>query len=270
MTETTRIVRSYEESLRQLRLRFAEFAGIVEHNLELALNGLARRDTTLAPRLEQSTQQLYAAEHEISTDCVRLLALRQPLAKDLRLILTTYRIVGTVERVGEYATGIARRIPDVTQDPMERPLAGIIRLGRQVQTSLKDALDAYLEYDHAKAITVWRQDDLHDELYYSLFAEVMTSMKNEPKTVLLATQLLFIAKNLERVGDHAVHIAVAVHFMVTGNPLREYGAGHALGVGRQCTPAMGAPAPDPATDPGASPSANPNGRGGSLGQGMGS
>lgn len=257
MTTKTRIVRSYEEALRQLQLRFAEFAGTVEHNLERALTGLARRDTTLVPRLGQSTQQLYAAEQEISADCVRLLALRQPLAKDLRLILTTYRIASTVKRVGEHAIGIARRIPVVAQDPIGRPMTGIIQLGRQVQTSVKDALDAYLEYDHAKAIAVWTRDDLHDELYYSLFAEFMTSMKSKPKTVSPATQLLFIAKNLERVGDHAAHIAEAVHFMVTGDPLHAYSAGHVQEMGRTRTAVMDQSVPDPGA------------RSGSLVQGIG-
>jgi len=150
---------------------------------------------------------------------VRLLALRQPMAQDLREIVSALKVSADLERIGDYAANIAKRSLALAQVPVVRPAAGIPRMGRLVETILKEVLDAYIERDVDKAIAAWERDEELDDLYTSLFREVLTYMMEDPRNITPCTHLLFMAKNLERIGDHATNIAEIIHFLVVGTPL---------------------------------------------------
>ena len=143
-------------------------------------------------------------------------ALRQPMANDLRYVVSTLRTSSDIERIGDYAKNIAKRAMALNQLPAEPLLRGVLRIGRPVQAMLKDVMDAHLQGDTAKAIEVWEADEEVDALYTSLFRELLTYMMEDPRHITPCTHLLFIAKNLERIGDHATNIAEIIHFQVEG------------------------------------------------------
>ncbi len=150
---------------------------------------------------------------------VRLLALRQPVAQDLRAIVAALSISGDIERIADYAANVAKRSLVLNQLPPVGPVAGVVRLGRLVQEIVKTVLDAYVEEDVEKAVRVWRQDEEVDDMYTSLFRELLTYMMEDPRNITPSIHLMFMAKNIERIGDHATNIAETIHFLVRGKPL---------------------------------------------------
>ena len=214
------IVRSFSEELRRLSTLITQMGGIAEAQVETAVRAVARRDADLASAVLRSDERLDQYERDIDAEAIRMLALRQPMAGDLREIVSALKIAADLERIGDYAANIAKRAMVLAQMPAMRPAGGIPRMGRLVQEIMKDVLDAYTDRDLDKAIAAWHRDEELDDLYTSMFREVLTYMMEDPRNITPCTHLLFIAKNLERVGDHATNIAETIHFVVVGHSLK--------------------------------------------------
>ncbi|HLN23463.1 MAG TPA: phosphate signaling complex protein PhoU [Patescibacteria group bacterium] len=214
-------VRSYDEELAHLTNMIARMGGLAEAQLDGAIQALVKRDSDLAGKVIASDIKVDELEHEVHSFTVRLLALRQPVAHDLRLIVGALKISGDLERIADYAANVAKRALVLNQLPPVKPTAGVPRLGRLVQEIVKEVLDAYVEQDNDKAIKVWKQDEEVDDMYTGLFRELITYMMEDPRNITACIHLMFIAKNIERIGDHATNVAETIHFMVEGRPIRE-------------------------------------------------
>jgi phosphate transport system protein len=150
-----------------------------------------------------------------------MLALRQPVAQDLRVIVGALKISGDIERIADYAANVAKRALVLNQIPPVKPTAAVPRLGRLVQEIVKEVLDAYVEQNTERALKVWKQDEEVDDMYTGLFRELITYMMEDPRNITACTHLMFIAKNVERIGDHATNIAETIYFLVQGTHIRE-------------------------------------------------
>lgn len=213
------IVRSFGQELQRISNLVTQMGGVAEAQVAAAIKAVARRDVALAAQVTQADQRLDAYERAIDAEAFRLLALRQPMAQDLREIVSALKISSDLERIGDYAANVAKRSLALAQVPAVRPVVGIPRMGRLVEGILKDVLDSYTERDVAKAVAAWERDQELDDLYTSLFREVLTDMMEDPRNITPCTHLLFMAKNLERIGDHATNVAETIHFLVVGEPL---------------------------------------------------
>jgi phosphate transport system protein len=215
------IVKSFEQELKHLLLLIAEMGGLVESQVALACSAVIDKDAEAAGRAVETDPKVDALEHEVEQFVIRLLALRQPVAQDLRLIVAALKITSALERVGDYATNVAKRSLVLNQFPLPYALAGLAHMSRLVQESLKTIIDAVGESDTDKALHVWRSDQAIDEIYNGLFRELITYMMEDPRNITPCTHLLFIAKNLERIGDHITNIAELVYYAVNGESLPE-------------------------------------------------
>jgi phosphate transport system protein len=213
------IVRSFDEELTRLKSMIARMGGLAEAQIANGIQAVVRRDTELAASVVEADQRIDDLEREVDNQAVRMLALRQPMAGDLRSIVGAIRIASDVERIADYAANVAKRAIALSQMAPVRPVHAVPRMGRYVQEMVKDVLDAYANRDVDKAIAVWNRDEELDEMYSSLFRELLTYMMEDPRNITASTHLLFIAKNLERIGDHATNIAEQIHFLVRGTPL---------------------------------------------------
>lgn len=213
------IVKSFDEELKQLNQVIAQMGGLAEAQLQMAIDALSRRDSETASQVIAQDERINQLEAQIDAMTVRMLALRQPMAADLREVVAALKISGAIERIGDYAANVAKRVLTLAQLPPVKPVHAIPRMGRLVQELFKEVLDAYVDHDAAKAIRVWERDEEVDEMYTSLFRELLTYMMEDPRNITPCTHLLFIAKNIERIGDHATNIAETIHFLVLGKPL---------------------------------------------------
>jgi phosphate transport system protein len=214
------IVKSFSEQLEMLANAVAQMGGLAESQFANAIEAVAKRDTKLAEAAIGSDERVDRIQQTVEDQALRLLALRQPMAVDLRNTLSAIKIAYELERVGDLAKNIGKRALILNREPPIRLTQSLARMGRQALTQLKSVLDAYSDRDAEAAKSVWRHDEEIDELYNSLFRELLTYMMEDPRTIGLCTHLLFIAKNIERAGDHATNIAETVHHMVTGTYLR--------------------------------------------------
>jgi phosphate transport system protein len=215
------IVKSFDQALEGLRRTIMEMGGLAESQIESAIQAVVRRDTGLAGEVMRLDSRLDEYEDAVDAGAVRLLALRQPVAGDLREIVSALKIAADLERVGDYAANIAKRAMTLNQAPPGlRPITGIPRMARRVQANIKEVLDAYTERDVGRALDAWSCDGEVDDLYNSLFRETLTYMLEDPRNITPCTHLLFIAKNLERIGDHATNIAETIYYLVEGRPIR--------------------------------------------------
>ncbi|WP_159992346.1 phosphate signaling complex protein PhoU [Roseomonas sp. 18066] len=219
--QSEHIVRSYEEQLKRLRDMVARMGGLAERQVADAATALIRRDTELASAVVGRDGEIDALETEIENFCVRLLALRQPMAADLRLIVAAMKVSTDIERIGDYARNAAKRAIVVSQQPQLGSLNGFQWMAKLVQENLKDAIDALVKEDAVSAERVWGADAPVDDIYNGIFREMLTHMMEDPRNITAATHLLFIAKNFERIGDHATNIAETVHYAVLGHMLPE-------------------------------------------------
>lgn len=215
------IVTSFEEALDNINESLARMGGLAEKQLADAIEAITRRDVALAERTVASDKQIDALEVDIEAQALRLIALRQPMAIDLRETISAIKISADLERIGDLGKNVAKRAMVVDQASPGRAMQGLERMGRQVLTQLKEVLDAYAQRDHERAMIVWRRDEEIDEMYNSLFRELLTYMMEDPRTISLCTHLLFVAKNLERIGDHSTNIAETIQFLVTGETIGE-------------------------------------------------
>jgi phosphate transport system protein len=219
MTEHT--VRAYDEDLAQLKTMLAEMGGLVEHQLDSAIDALARRDTALADQVIHGDEKVDALEHQVEEKTILTIARRQPVARDLREIMVAIRVASDLERIGDLAKNTAKRTHALTDALPRKLMSGVTRMGRLAQEELKNILDSYARSDAEKALMVWRSDEELDALYNSIFRELLTYMMEDPRNISLCTHLLFGAKNMERIGDHATNIAENIHYLVHGKPLAE-------------------------------------------------
>lgn len=213
-------VKSYDEELKRLNSAIARMGGLAESQIASAIQAMSRRDSELAAEIVRNDEKVDQLEREIDDMAVRLLALRQPMALDLRNIVSALRVASDLERIADYAANVAKRSIALNQVAPVRPVGAIPRMGRVVQEMIKDVLDAFVNRDVQKAIGVWTRDEELDEMHSSLFRELLTYMMEDSRNITPATHVLFIAKNIERMGDHATNIAETIHFLVVGTPLR--------------------------------------------------
>jgi len=218
MTEHTS--RHYEQELRGLKEKILLIGGRVEEMIASAMTSLTARDPELARKVIESDRLVDAAEMEVDHLCLNLLALRQPAASDLRFITTALKIVTDLERIGDLAVNTAERSIELAQEPPLKPYIDIPRMSKAVSTMVGEALDAFVGMDPDKARKVLASDDAVDQLNEQLFRELLTYMIEEPKNVSRALRITFIAKYLERIGDHATNIAQMVIFMCEGRDVR--------------------------------------------------
>ena len=213
------IVTSYDEELNHLNDIVARMGGLTEAQLAQAVRSVVERDSELAADVIEGDARVDALEHEVDAFVVRILALRQPVASDLRQIIAALKISSDLERIADYAANVAKRTIVLIQAPPVRPVHAVPRMSRVALSMIKDVLDAYVEHDADKALEVWQRDEEVDEMYTSLFRELLTYMMEDPRRITPCTHLLFVAKNLERIGDHATNIAENIYFLVHGAPL---------------------------------------------------
>ena len=215
------IVKSFEQELNRLRDLMTEMGGIVESQVALAARAVVQGDSAAATQAVEQDPAVDALERDVEQFVIRMLALRAPMAVDLRQIVAALKITSALERIGDYAANVAKRSLVLAQFNLPFSLGGIANMARLVQENLKLVVDAVGEGDADKAIQVWRSDQAIDDLYTSIFRELVTYMMEDPRSITPCTHLLFVARNLERIGDHATNIAETVHYVVTGEALPE-------------------------------------------------
>jgi len=212
-------VKAFTEQLEALSSSVAKMGGLAEAQLADAIDAIARRDSARAEAVVGGDRRIDELQTQIEEQALRLLALRQPMAVDLRETLAAIKTAGELERIGDLAKNIAKRAIVLNQEPPIRLTQSLARMGGQALAQLKLVLDSYSDRDAESAEMVWKQDGDIDEMYNSLFRELLTYMMEDPRTIGLCTHLLFIAKNMERAGDHCTNIAEVVYHMVTGGHL---------------------------------------------------
>ena len=215
------IIKSYDEELGRLSKMIVEMGGLAESQLAAAIDAVVRRDSALAIRVVEGDKEVDELERELDNLAIRLLALRQPMARDLREIFVALRIGSDLERICDYAANVAKRSIALTQTAPIPPVHALPRMAHLALRLVKDVIDAYVAHDADKALDVWRRDEELDEMYASLFREFLTYMMEDPRNIGAYTHLLFMAKNIERIGDHATNISENLYYLVHGTPLTE-------------------------------------------------
>src|SRR5579864_6767420 len=213
------IVKSFTEQLEMLANAVAQMGGLAEAQFANAIEAIAKRDAKLAEAAIGSDERVDHIQQTVEDQALKVLALRQPMAVDLRDTLAAIKIAYELERVGDLAKNIGKRALVLNREPPIKLAQSLARMGRQALSQLKGVLDAYSDRDAEAAKSVWRHDEEIDELYNSLFRELLTYMMEDPRTIGLCTHLLFVAKNIERSGDHATNIAEVVYHMVRADHL---------------------------------------------------
>jgi phosphate transport system protein len=213
------IVKAFDEQLERLSNMISRMGGIAEGQIAGAIQAVIKRDADLAASVVEADHKVDVLEREIDEQAVSLLALRQPMAGDLRTVVSALRIASDVERIADYAANVAKRAIALAQMAPVRPVFQIPRMGMVARDMVRDVLDAYVSHNVEKAVAVWNRDEELDEIYSSLFRELLTYMMEDPRNITACTHLLFIAKNIERIGDHVTNIAETIHYLVVGKPL---------------------------------------------------
>ena len=210
----------FGEELAQLKAEVARMGGLVEAQVADAVGAVADRDVDLAQTVIGRDEKLDLLQREIEKKAIRMIALRQPVAQDLRRTVGAMKLSLNLERAGDYAKNIAKRALVITEsDPMTPLTRSVERMGKLVVMRMKDALDAYTTGDLDRAVAVWKNDEEVDEHYNSLFRELLTYMMSDPRTISACAHMLFVAKNLERIGDYATSVAEIIHYEVTGDDI---------------------------------------------------
>jgi phosphate transport system protein len=212
-------VKSFDEQLQNLSALVAQMGGLAEAQFAAAIEAIARRDSQAGESAVSGDGRIDALQVEIEERAVKLLALRQPMAVDLRETLAAIKIAGELERIGDLAKNIAKRALVLNREPPIRLTQSLARMGKAAMGQLKQVLDAFSTRNAETAEGVWRRDGEIDEIYNSLFRELLTYMMEDPRTIGLCTHLLFVAKNIERSGDHCTNIAEVVYHMVKAGHL---------------------------------------------------
>ncbi|HEY5105749.1 MAG TPA: phosphate signaling complex protein PhoU [Caulobacteraceae bacterium] len=215
-------LRAYDEELDLITAELSRMGGLAEAEVVDSIAAIARSDVALAETVIVRDEGLDALETDIERKVIRLIALRQPVAADLRRAVAAMKISMNLERCGDLAKNIAKRCLAIVESGPPPPLTGSIeRMGELVSGRLKDVLDAFSLSDLERAESVWLRDHEIDQHYDAIFRELLTHMMADPRTISDCTHLLFVAKNLERIGDHATNIAEIVHYEITGVEIAE-------------------------------------------------
>ena len=216
-------VKAFDLDIGELRGLIGQMGGVAEQAITDAMAALQHGDFDLARRVRENDKALDALELEVERNAVRIIALRAPLANDLREVVAALKIAGVVERIGDYAKNIAKRVPMIEVEGAVRvePVSVIAAMARMASGMVHDVLDAFAARDTEKALAVYERDDALDDFYDSIFRTLVTYMVENPRTISQVAHLLFVAKNLERIGDHATNVAEMVYFAATGTRLAD-------------------------------------------------
>jgi phosphate transport system protein len=216
-------IKAFDEDIERLRALISQMGGFAEHAIEEAMRCLVQRDLEGAERIIEHDAELDALEVETERRAVQLIALRAPMATDLRDVVAALKISGVVERIGDYAKNIAKRVSKIKSSSKIEPLSLLPEMARIATEMVHDVLDAFVERDADAAVRVCDRDKAVDDFYDSIFRTLVTHMMENPQTIGQSAHLLFVAKNLERVGDHATNIAEMVYFAATGLHMTDKG-----------------------------------------------
>jgi phosphate transport system protein len=217
----TIVRQSFDQELESLRQDLVHMGEEVQTSIKNAVTALARRDKVLARAVMDGDDDIDRMQVEIEDRCISLIARQQPVATDLRILGTGLKITTDLERMGDHAFDIAKIVLLIGDEPLIKPLVDIPRMAEIVQQMLEDSLQAYLKLDIQMAEKVCREDDLVDNLYHQVFRELLTYMLEDPKKINQATQLIFVARYLERIADHSTNVAEWVIYLATGERLRK-------------------------------------------------
>jgi phosphate transport system protein len=215
-------VKAYEGELKTLDTMIAQMGGLAEQALGQAIDALYHRDPGLAEVTLEKDRKIDALERAVDELAISIIAKRAPVASDLRQIVNAIRIAADLERIGDLAKNIAKRaIAIATEARPAQVMTGFMHIGEAALRQLKDVLDAYSQRSAGAALKVWEQDQDIDAMYNSLYSELLTAMMEEPQGAGLYAHLLFSAKNIERIGDHATNIAETIYFLIHGKALED-------------------------------------------------
>ncbi|MCI0469737.1 MAG: phosphate signaling complex protein PhoU [Nitrospirae bacterium] len=210
----------FEDGLLRLKEKILKMGALVEVSIKDSVQSLVERDSELAGKVIEKDHQINALDVEIDEECIRLLALMQPMAGDLRFITTAMKITTDLERMADNAVNIAERALELNEEPILKPYIDIPRMSRIAQGMTRDALDAFVSRDKKLAADVIMRDDEVDDLKYGIFEELISYMVRDPETVSRAMRISFIAQYLERIADHATNIAEMVIYLAVGKIIR--------------------------------------------------
>lgn len=222
-------VKAFDQDIGQLRALISQMGGLAEQAIHDAMKALQRGDTDLARAVRKKDKQIDAIEAELEKLVVRVIALRAPMADDLREVIAALKIAAVIERIGDYAKNIAKRVPMIHTEGEERieAVSVLPAMAQLASDMVRAVLDAYSARDAEAAVRVCESDNALDDFYDSIFRTLVTFMVENPRTVSQVAHLLFVAKNLERIGDHATNVAEMVYFAATGNYMADREAGEA-------------------------------------------
>jgi phosphate transport system protein len=218
-------LKAFDQDLDRLRSLVSQMGGLAEQSIAEAMRCLVKRDLEGAERVIRDDKKLDALDEETERRAVQLIALRAPMAGDLRDVVAALKISGVVERIGDYSKNIAKRVPLLENMGKIEPLSLLPEMARIASGMVHDAIDAFLERDAEAAVRVCERDSAVDDFYDSIFRTLLTHMMENPQSIGQSAHLLFVAKNLERVGDHATNIAEMVIYFVRGRDVRHHGKG---------------------------------------------
>jgi phosphate transport system protein len=222
---TTRVdhtTKAFDTDLQEITRKVAEMGGLAERQISDATRALVERDTDLAQQVIATDPTIDAMQHEIEEKAILTIARRQPMAIDLREIVGAMRVCNDLERIGDHAKHIGKRVVALDLDlHPQKLIRGVEHMATLVSTLLKQVLDAYASRDLASALAVWNGDEEVDSICTSLFRELLTYMMEDPRNITFCMHLMFCAKDIERIGDHATNIAETVYFMIEGRPITE-------------------------------------------------
>jgi phosphate transport system protein len=213
------MVKGYDEELRKLNNIITEMGGMAESQLSAAIDAVVERNSELAANVVEGDAKVDQLQRDLDNLALRLLALRQPVARDLREIFAALKIGSDLERMCDYAANVAKRAIALNQSPPVQPVYTLPRMARLAQFLVKEVIDAYVTRNADRAYQVWMRDEELDEMYASLFRELLTYMMEDPRNISASIHLLFMAKNIERIGDHATNIAEDLYYLVHGTTL---------------------------------------------------
>ncbi|MEK6548797.1 MAG: phosphate signaling complex protein PhoU [Nitrospirota bacterium] len=212
--------RHFDDELQSLKEKILRMGGLAEEQVQGALRALIERDPDLARKIIENDRRVNTLDVEVDEDCLRLLALQQPTARDLRFITTAMKISTELERISDLAENICERAIELNEEPQLKPYIDIPRMANWALKMVKDALDAFVNHDAELARKVCRDDDFVDDLTHQLFRELLSFMLENPQTITRAIRITFIAKYLERIADHATNVAELVVYLVEGKIIR--------------------------------------------------
>jgi phosphate transport system protein len=220
MVSTEHTHKAFDADLQELSRMIAEMGGLAEREIGDAIDALNRRDAVLSRSIIAEDAKIDLLQREIEEKAILTIARRQPMAIDLREVVGALRVSNDLERIGDLAKNIAKRVMVLDGElNLQKVMRGVEHMTELVLTQIKDVLDAYSRRDVTKALQVWRGDEEVDAVNNSLFRELLTYMMEDPRNISVCIHLLFCAKNIERMGDHATNIAETVYYMVEGKPL---------------------------------------------------